>query len=420
MRTGQTTLADGRVFRIEDISCEPRKSVVILLIDIESLAELERVPDLSEFSIIVHFTNPAILRQDAYIDRFPASALNLCFLEDDSGSLHSATEQYALYQKANPGLFPELACEFAEVEGLKHFVPVAGGDTVDLGVGAPQVVKASADRPRPVFSRIPTCPTFHITFLGTSSGFVFADRTTSSILVQTAHTFILLDCGFGCFSQLRRHYGRANTTAILRQLSCIWMSHFHADHIHGLVRLLSERSNVTSEPVLLCCCGALLAEIQRIEPFYVNGFHIQPNDRTQPITVADTLLESIPVSHCEGAMGCVLTFDGGLRLAFSGDQIADGTFAEAVGRCDVLIHEATYDSDNVDIAVARGHSTIGTALDSGNRMQARFVFLTHFSATIKTGLPLLEAENAIAAFDHLSVAYEDIEELLRVCKGIHH
>jgi ribonuclease Z len=416
MRTGEATLADGRVVHIEDISSDYRKPVLILFVDIESLADLEKIPDPSEFSVIVHFTDPAVLQQDAYIDRFPATALNLCFFEDDSAPLTSGMGRYQRYRRENPRLFPELAREFADVDELKHFVAVAGGDSVELGDEELHLTRTSTGRCEPVAPVIPACPTFHVTFLGTSSGFVFPERTTSVILVQTAQTFILLDAGLGCYSQLRRHYGRANAASILSRLGCIWISHFHLDHIGGLIRLLLERSKVTPEPILLCCCDGLLAELHRIEAHYPGGFHIQPNDRTQPITIYDALLESIPVRHCDGAMGCVLTFDGGLRLAFSGDQIADGTFAEAVGRCDVLIHEATYDSDKSDAAIARGHSTIGTALESGNRMQARFVFLTHFSAGMGAEPPILEPENAICAFDHLSVAYEDMEEAFQVCK----
>jgi ribonuclease Z len=117
-------------------------------------------------------------------------------------------------------------------------------------------------------------------------------------------------------------------------------------------------------------------------------------------------------------MGCVLTFPGGERLAFSGDQIPDGAFAAAVGRCNVLIHEATYEEAMLETAAARGHSTIAGALEIGARMRAEFVFLTHFSSRLETESFILDAENALSAFDHFSAEYEDMAEAIRMGKEV--
>ena len=50
------------------------------------------------------------------------------------------------------------------------------------------------------------------------------------------HGGMLLDCGEGSLGQLRRRHGRG-ADDVVRALQCAWISHIHADHHIGLVRL---------------------------------------------------------------------------------------------------------------------------------------------------------------------------------------
>ena len=79
-------------------------------------------------------------------------------------------------------------------------------------------------------------------FLGTGSCIPNKSRNTSAILVTTsADTYLLLDCGEGTYGQLVRHFGIQRSNEILRQLTCIFISHRHADHHSGLIGLLFAR-----------------------------------------------------------------------------------------------------------------------------------------------------------------------------------
>lgn len=46
---------------------------------------------------------------------------------------------------------------------------------------------------------------------------------------------------------------------------------------------------------------------------------------------------------------------------------------------DVLIHEATMEDELLDEAKIKLHSTTSQAIEAGNKMDARFILLTHFS-----------------------------------------
>jgi ribonuclease Z len=117
-------------------------------------------------------------------------------------------------------------------------------------------------------------------------------------------------------------------------------------------------------------------------------------------------------------MGCVLTTSAGNRIAYSGDCIVDGRFSAAVGSCDVLIHEGTFTADFLRQAREIGHSTFGTAWQDVVVMQAKFLFVTHVSASVSTRETMLTQERVIVAFDHLSVAYEDMARAFQLAKHV--
>lgn len=55
---------------------------------------------------------------------------------------------------------------------------------------------------------------------------------------------ILLDCGEGTYGQLSRSVGTAHIDQVLQDLKVLFISHMHADHHSGIVRLLAKRRQV--------------------------------------------------------------------------------------------------------------------------------------------------------------------------------
>lgn len=56
---------------------------------------------------------------------------------------------------------------------------------------------------------------------------------------------ILLDCGEGTLGQLARSVGLAELDKVLADLKVVFISHMHADHHSGIIRLLAKRRQVS-------------------------------------------------------------------------------------------------------------------------------------------------------------------------------
>ncbi|KAI5055052.1 hypothetical protein GOP47_0030197 [Adiantum capillus-veneris] len=96
-----------------------------------------------------------------------------------------------------------------------------------------------------------------LVFLGTGSSQPSKDRNVTGIYI---HLFkkggLMLDCGEGTFAQLKRRYGAKGADDVVLGLKCIWISHLHADHFTGILRILSARRDLlqaesTCEPILV-------------------------------------------------------------------------------------------------------------------------------------------------------------------------
>jgi ribonuclease BN (tRNA processing enzyme) len=104
-------------------------------------------------------------------------------------------------------------------------------------------------------------------------------------------------------------------------------------------------------------------------------------------------ISSVPVIHCKGACGVVLTFHRlhqqyqlqqqrvrPFVLVYSGDTRPAPYLAVAGSGCDVLVHEATFSDDRAEDARKKNHSTYSEALGVARRMAVRgVVLLTHCS-----------------------------------------
>ncbi|XP_039143394.1 tRNAse Z TRZ4, mitochondrial-like isoform X3 [Dioscorea cayenensis subsp. rotundata] len=111
-------------------------------------------------------------------------------------------------------------------------------------------------------SDIPTClrnisrDDMEIIFLGTGSSQPSKYRNVSSVFVNLfSRGNLLLDCGEGTLGQLKRRFGVSGADDAVKNLKFIWISHIHADHHAGLVRILALRfqllKGVPHEPLLV-------------------------------------------------------------------------------------------------------------------------------------------------------------------------
>ena len=103
--------------------------------------------------------------------------------------------------------------------------------------------------------------------------------------------------------------------------------------------------------------------------------------RKSAIRKATGLSNLVPVSvnHCWGAQAVSLTFPTGFKFSYSGDCRPSRDFATIGKGTTVLLHEATFDDELKDDALAKKHSTTSEAIGVGMAMGAKRVLLTHFS-----------------------------------------
>ncbi|MEH1941381.1 MAG: ribonuclease Z [Nostoc sp.] len=298
-----------------------------------------------------------------------------------------------------------------------------------------------------------------ITFLGTSSGVPTRSRNVSSValrLPQRAELW-LFDCGEGTQHQIIR------SELKISQLSRIFITHMHGDHIFGLMGLLAtcglagnvERIDIYGPPGLndyiqtasrysythfsypikvhairpgviyedddfIVSCGNLH---HRITAF---GYRVAEKDRSGRFDVEKAKALQIPPGRIYGQLkrGETVTLadgrviDGtqlcgpteiGRKIAYCTDTIYCDGAVELAHDADVLIHEATFAHQDADMAFQRLHSTTTMAAQTALAAGAHRLIMSHFSPRYAPGntLELKDLlQEARAIFPRTDMAYD--------------
>ncbi|KAG8178216.1 hypothetical protein JTE90_025103, partial [Oedothorax gibbosus] len=211
----------------------------------------------------------------------------------------------------------------------------------------------------------------------------------------------LMDCGEGTYGQLLRLY-RDQYKEKLLQLFSIFISHMHADHHLGLVKVLKERhrliqnSQMEYEPVYLVGPKELdpwlknyYMHFEEISPLYrfvecrdleLNPFGEFASVAEQEKYLKDITISTVPVIHCKDSHGAIISSKSKKwKLVYSGDTIPCKRLIEAGKNCSLLIHEATMEDELSAEAAAKRHSTTSEAIKVAEDMNAGYTILTHFS-----------------------------------------
>ena len=261
-------------------------------------------------------------------------------------------------------------------------------------------------------------PHGELIFTGTGSAIPCKHRNVSGIYLQMANrNAILLDIGEGTLGQLLRVKHQEDHLDVLRRIRAVWISHPHADHHLGILRLLAERQallGVQEEPVIVIAPQNLirfLKEYERVDPHVAGSYvvldcldivakstmqrHQKIHNRLQS-ELGITAIQSIPVQHCAHSYAVELKGTSFGTVAYSGDCRPSRSFAEAAQSADVLIHEATFMDGMEAEASLKRHSTVGEALEVASTMKAKNVVLTHFSQRYPK-IPPVSARNGTVA-----------------------
>ncbi|MDH6098082.1 ribonuclease Z [Anabaenopsis sp. FSS-46] len=298
-----------------------------------------------------------------------------------------------------------------------------------------------------------------ITFLGTSSGVPTRSRNVSSIalrLPQRAELW-LFDCGEGTQHQILR------SDLKMSQISRIFITHLHGDHIFGLMGLLAscglggnvQRVDIYGPPGLneyiqaatryshthfsypikvhVVRPGIIYEDNDftvRCSPLHHRitafGYRVSEKDRPGTFDIDKAKALQIPPGPVYGQLkrGEIVTLsDGrvikgtelcgpteiGRKIAYCTDTIyADGA-VELAQDADVLIHEATFAHQDADLAFERLHSTSTMAAQTALMGGAHRLIMTHFSPRYAPGnsIELKDLLNeARAIFPNTHMAYD--------------
>ncbi|OZJ02530.1 hypothetical protein BZG36_04131 [Bifiguratus adelaidae] len=268
--------------------------------------------------------------------------------------------------------------------------------------------------------------------LGTGSAIPSKYRNVSATLLDTSSGSVLLDCGEGTWGQMVRFYGPKHIGQALRQLKCIFISHLHADHHLGTVKVLSRWAETVNTGHISVVAPlrflTWLKEYAQVQDFGLARVNFVANENmvqgiskdsdSYKLLCTDLQLADItttPVDHCPKAYGVAFqkasanTKDW--KVVYSGDTRPCQALVDIGKDATLLIHEATFDDTKMQEAREKRHSTANEAIDVGKQMNAKAILLNHFSQRYPK-LPVLSehVSNVAISFDLMSVRIRDIQD----------
>jgi ribonuclease Z len=266
-----------------------------------------------------------------------------------------------------------------------------------------------------------------LVFLGTAASMPTAQRGPTALLVRRGSERLLFDCGEGTQRQLQR------SVVGLPDLQEIFLTHFHADHFLGLPGMLKTFALRGRDETPLTVYGprGLKELFNRLRPFLgrlpypLAPVELEPGRR---IERGDYAIEAFAVDHGVEALGYVLDeqerpgrFDvavadalgvpdgpdrgrlqageevtvpsgrtvtpaevlgeprHGRKLVLTGDTAPSPLVVQAAHGADLLVHEASFLTEEAERARETMHSTAAGAADVARLAQVRLLALTHVS-----------------------------------------
>jgi ribonuclease BN (tRNA processing enzyme) len=231
-----------------------------------------------------------------------------------------------------------------------------------------------------------------LTVLGKSPSWQDADGACSGYLIEDGNTCVLLDCGNGVFSKLRRYRDYTKVDGVV-------VSHLHADHFLDLVPFSYaltyaprqqpvpvDRWPGTDRPARprLIAPGGARDTFRRVvgawgnEDLVENAFDLSEYAANDCPEVGSLRFSFQTVPHFTETFAiAVESKDGGGRLVFGADSRPTEELVRFARGCDLLLVEATL--PRPERTGVRGHLTPREAGQHGREAGAKRVVLTHIS-----------------------------------------
>jgi ribonuclease Z len=293
---------------------------------------------------------------------------------------------------------------------------------------------------------------FEITFLGTASMVPTKERNVQGIYIEYKGEGLLVDCGEG--SQRQMNIAGLNRLKVKKVL----ISHWHGDHVSGLIGLIQTLGN-TDEPGVLSIYGPHGTEERMHHLLNSCIFDLRIKIEIKELNIKkktmffendEYMLEAIPLDHSVPCVGYsfiekdtrkinlekakklglsegpllgklqrgdavkvkdkiihpddVSTIKKGKKVSFILDTALTEECYEIAENADILISEATFESSKKEKASQFKHLTAEQVALIANRAGVKKLILTHFSQRYKS-LADLEDE-AKGFFPQTTLAYD--------------
>ena len=266
-----------------------------------------------------------------------------------------------------------------------------------------------------------------IIFLGTGGSWPTVKRNVSALAIKRGSEILLFDCGEGT----QRQFQQSNLSYM--QISNIFITHFHGDHFLGLPGLIQTMQlNDRDTPLHiygpkgmaeltdhLLTLGYFRPSYEIISHDITNGdeiefeeysirilkvkhnvpafsYCLEEQQRPGKFNKPKALELGIPEGPLFSKLQCGQTITlvngkqitpdmilgpsrKGRKIVVSGDTTPCEEMIAFSKNADVLVHEATFDSELEDIAKDYGHTTAAQAAEIAKKADVEKLFLVHVS-----------------------------------------
>jgi ribonuclease BN (tRNA processing enzyme) len=249
-----------------------------------------------------------------------------------------------------------------------------------------------------------------LTVLGKSPSWQDADGACSGYLIEEGGTTVVIDCGNGVFSKLRRFRDYTKVDAVV-------ISHLHADHFLDLVPYSyaltyaprqqpvpvhrwpgtdnPARPRLIAPPGATDCFRRVVGAWGN-EDLIENAFHLEEYsaDDTPEVGPLQFSFKSVP-HFTETFAIRVKSANGGGELVYGADSRPSDEVVEFARDADLLIVEATL--PRPERTGMRGHLTPSEAGEHARKAGAKRVLITHISDELDLLWAQTEADRGFGA-----------------------
>ena len=231
-----------------------------------------------------------------------------------------------------------------------------------------------------------------LTILGSGTIVPDGSRNSSGYFVELPDARIMLDCGAGTLHALARYQ------LPWEQMTHLFISHFHADHIGELASLLFAFSygakTARSEPFTIIGPDGLQAVLDALETAF-GGKLLKTRFAIKVITLSSgqTLqlgrmseLSVFKTPHTAESLAVRIEADDH-SLCYTGDTAYSDALADFFRGADVLISECSFREPRDDVR----HLSVPEAARLAGRANAGTLILTHFYFDVNEEQLIVEA-----------------------------